>query len=259
MIVRLVLLLALLAWAQSAAAGFPSVADVTESQDTGDTSPAVTLPATVNAGDLLIAIVAGDTAITSFAFPAGWTEMASCDIDSGGATVAAGYRIADGTEDGGTLTPTSDPIADDSVHQVYRISAASWHGTTPPECAEGITGAGGVNPDPPSVTASWGATPNLVIAASAIGTTVTGTHSEPSGYTTANEKLFGDAGSASVGVVTATKTTSLAAEDPGIFTLPTSTVAAGSLTIIVRGTGGVAGPLINSVPIRSLINGGLVQ
>lgn len=162
----LLFLLPSLAWSAAA-----TITSITQSQQTSNsvTDQAFTMPATLESGDLVIAMMTlddggDDDTITWDNVSAGtWTELYNLD---GAAIVCAGFAIvSDGTEDGATVTPTSTN-GEKSVTSVIRILAAEWEGTlaTAVDVTTDNTAGSTTTPDPPSVTAGWGADDNLFIA-----------------------------------------------------------------------------------------------
>ena len=114
----------------------PVVASVTETAfGTDTTDHYVNIPATVNAGDLLIVLFTNDGSAT-VTIPSGWTELAS-DTRWSSVWLSVYYKIAAGTE-GGTTVDFVTSAAEEAAAQVYRIS--NCHGTTPPEISTAATG-----------------------------------------------------------------------------------------------------------------------
>jgi hypothetical protein len=137
----------------------PIVASVTETAfGTDTTAHYVDMPATVNAGDLLIVLFTNDgSAIVTT--PGGWSSLASAN----GAAVRLSiyYKIAAGTE-GGTTVNFATSASEQAAAQVYRI--ANWHGTTPPEISTAATGTS-TAPDPASLDlAGWDVADTLWLA-----------------------------------------------------------------------------------------------
>lgn len=133
------------------------------------TSHAANLPATVTAGDLLLAVAAFDSTPSTITTPSGWTRL----IDVGGDPVAGVFaKVADGTEDGGTVNFVTSDAQRGSVH-VLRIT--DWQGTLAgigaANAFTGTTAIIGMCPSPTSrdylfivaqcksVATVWGATP----------------------------------------------------------------------------------------------------
>jgi len=125
----------------------PVVTSVTTSNAfTSTTTCAVPMPATVAAGDLLLAFISGQNSASTWTGPTGWVELA----DASGQAVY--YKIADGTE-GGTSPTFTVSASQRSQFSIFRVT--NWHGTTPPEIAF-TTGTTSTSPDAPSLTPSWG-------------------------------------------------------------------------------------------------------
>ena len=211
------LLVLLATWAMAASnaeAQFPTVvATNSTSETTSGVDPVVTLPAGIASGDLIIAFVAHDLNATA-TWPGPWVEIVD---QSNGTTpgLHVAYLIASGGET--TVTVTMSAAAR-SQHLAIRISAASWHGTTPPEVAAAVTGIS-ANPNSGSLTPSWGSEDTLWITTfgqddPAVRFPVTGW---PTNYTDNNlSNGTGDASTA--GIALATRELATATEDPGAFT-----------------------------------------
>jgi hypothetical protein len=184
------------------------------------TSHTITMPATVVAGDLLIAIffTDGSETITWDNSTLGaWTQMNwSPQIGGSASTTMAGYyKTAAGTEGGATITVTTG-TTEAATWVVFAI--AGWHGTTAPEGT--ATASGGVTgPDPASHAASWGAEANLWIALSGSDSVDridnTGGLGWPSGYSNTGETDNAVAGATNLAWATKEATSP---ENPAAFT-----------------------------------------
>jgi hypothetical protein len=118
-----------------------------------------------------------------------------------------------------------------SEHISYRFTG--MHASQAPEAGTMPALANTANPDPPSLTASWGAAPNLWIAV-ASNVAAASISSYPANYTDNQlNPINGTVGS--IGV--ATRNLSLATEDPGVFT-NSSSANCSAQTIVVRGLPG---------------------
>lgn len=203
---------------QPAVGSFPQVASITVTF-TSVEPHLIAMPATVNAGDLLyIAYANGHgTAPTP---PAGWNLLATTP---NGTRLSNFYKIANGTE-GGTNQSFIDGGGGDTSAQVYRITG--WHGTTPPEMPAGATG-NDTNPNPPSLTASWGAADNLWLAVMACAPGSVTVSAYPSSYTNGQ-----DDGSGTFMVASARRELNTATENPGAFTANSTLWVA--QTVVVR-------------------------
>jgi len=135
---------------------FPTRESVTETQfSTASTTHNVSMPATVDAGDLLIVIISiKDSASNTFTTPSGWTAIAN---DDNAPFVHQGIfaKDADGTEDSTTVNFATSSAATGCA-QCYRISG--WGGTLASDLEAGTYGPhGGTAPNPPSLTPTGGA------------------------------------------------------------------------------------------------------
>jgi len=143
---------------------FPSILSVTPTDSTPDigsatTSYALNLPAIINAGDVLIAAIHGGFNVTSVAWDnatAGtWTLVGQ--IYRTDAFISVYKRVADGTEDGKTLTLTLG-VAGRPLGMVYRIGGATGN-TNAATQSNGFASSFAW----PTVTASWGVKDNLML------------------------------------------------------------------------------------------------
>jgi hypothetical protein len=103
----------------------------------GTTSVGPTVPATVDAGDLLILVVGNKYPNNGPSTPSGWTALGnnqasggsgSSGVDSGNVYATIFVREADGTEDGTTVT-VSIPSGNSAIARIFRAtktSGASW-------------------------------------------------------------------------------------------------------------------------------------
>ncbi len=213
---------------------FPQVA-TSNSGDTASlnqTTHTLNMPASISSGDLIVMMFAVDGDITT-SWPAGWVTLVD-DSNAGGTqtTLAVRYRIADGTE--GATIDVDSSASEQSAHVSYRINA--WHGTTPPEVD--IAGANTANPDPPSVTASWGSDDNLWIAGTGYNDGRTVVTAYPTDYV--SNQLNPAVGAGGTGVGVATDEVATNTEDPATFTIDNGEVQT-AFTIVVRPAAAVGG------------------
>lgn len=115
-----------------------AIANVSSGTGTaGTTSSSPTYPATVTAGEMLILVCVHKYSSAGISTPSGWTLLGSYTGGTGdgnGAGTGSGkvwifYRIADGTEDGATLSVTISPTANCSYHRIFSFSkdgAKDW-------------------------------------------------------------------------------------------------------------------------------------
>lgn len=131
---------------------------VVSSEGSSVTQHDVTLPASIVADDILLAIVFHDGNSTWTADTGnGWALLASGNISTV-ASMAVQWKRAAGGE---TATFITSSVAERSTHFGVRITGA--HTTSAPEISVAATGAS-TTPNPASLTASWGAEDNLWIA-----------------------------------------------------------------------------------------------
>ena len=196
----------------------PVVTSVTETAfGTDTTDHYVNMPATVNAGDLLIVLFTndGNAAVTT---PAGWNPLASTN-NGNAVTFSVYYKIAAGTE-GGTTVNFITSATEQAAAQVYRIT--NWHGTTPPEISTAATGADAA-PDPASLDpAGWDVADTLWLAVAGQDRgDQSGTTAYPASYTDGISTLSSN-GTGSCRTHSARRVLAAASEDPGAFTIPVS-------------------------------------
>lgn len=207
---------------------FPAISVVTSTAfTTSVTSMSVNLPASISSGDLLLAFVEVRNSGT-WTVPTDWVEFKA---QLGGGSVGeltAFYKIATGSE-GSTASWTAS-TGTTAIWQVYKVT--SWHGTTPPE-ASSSSGDFTTNPNPPSITPSWGADDTLwveVAGNTATSTFVTGASTNYSGY----DLDTASTGGAQCNIASAYRELNATSEDPGEMTNPGSIRWWAAMTIAVR-------------------------
>ena len=199
--------------------GFPQVASVTETAfGTDTTNHYVNMPATVNAGDLLIVLFTNDGSAT-VTTPAGWTSLAST---ANGIEVRCSvyYKIAAGTEGGTTVNFVASAF-EQAAAQVYRIT--DWHGTTPPEISTAATGTSN-RPNPASLDpAGWDVADTLWIAVAGQDRgDQDGPTAYPAYYTDGISTLSAEDDTSTCRTHSARRVLAAASENPGAFTIPLS-------------------------------------
>ena len=233
----------------TAVAQYPVVAGVANSNSNGNTSSyTVSLPSGVQVNDLLIAIMGfrdRTFTTTTISFPSGWTQLVTRTAGSGQGIVF--YKVATATEAGAaSITVAGGTINARAAYTVYRIQNGTFLGN--PEVAfinATAMVASAANPNPPSLTPSWGSKKNLWIAGAAgyrAASDPNTTTFIPSGFSNGTYSFDASATDVSSGSVsTATQNLEGATLDPGAFTL-TATVHR-AFTIAIQG---VNLPVINS-------------
>ncbi|EZP81713.1 hypothetical protein BV97_02371 [Novosphingobium resinovorum] len=195
-----------------AASATIAVADQTESWNTADaTAVTVTMPVTVNAGDVLVAVMSVDGTVTvgwDNATAGAWTQRAAYSANSNQHLLAIFTRTADGTE-GSKVLNVGLSGAQQAVTRVLRVTGARG-------AAEVSTYARGnaVAADPPALTPSWSGA-SLYIAALALDGTAT-ISSGPTGYSGITSRVSSASGQSTN--ATAWKL-GAGAEDPAAYTI----------------------------------------
>lgn len=197
--------------------GFPAVQSITETLFNSDaTAHLVNMPATVDAGDLLLVLFANDDNAT-VTTPSGWTLLGT-DTNSTFLRLSIYYKSADGTEDGTTVDFVTS-ATEQAVAQVYRITG--W------DSIEGSIfdpNGSSTTPDPPSFNPTgWGVRDTLWIAAeaNANGETVS---AYPTSYTNGtNSVSTGGVSTDRAGLGSARRENAVETEDPGTFTISGTT------------------------------------
>lgn len=188
---------------------------------TGETAThLVPMPATVNAGDLLVTMFGYGNNSTLTA-PTGWTAL-HLTTNPGLFWGTTRYRIADGTEDSTAVTYALNASAKAAAH-TYRFTG--WAGTAP-EVGVAVIG-NSTNGDPPNLTPSWGAADTLWLAIVFVNGGVS--LSYPANYTDNTGNGLGGAN----GIVTGTTRRELnaASENPAAYVFTSNAWIAQTLAI----------------------------
>lgn len=190
----------------------PVIVSVTPSaRTTNGTSHPIALPAVVDAGDILLALVSfdGQPTVTWDNTTAGaWTLL----HDTQHATtikMVAYWKIADGTEDGKTVAVTTS-VSEQSVGAVFRVT-----GATSVEAGVAVTKNSGTSCDPPNLAPSWGAKETLWIAGVGINNDAAVTVSDIASYTATVASSSSNTGGTTLGYASRAKYGS--SEDPAAF------------------------------------------
>ena len=132
---------------------FPQTSAPAETSfSTASTTHNVSMPGTVNSGDLLVSFVgfiSPTTSAVNLSTPSGWTAFYYFQMDVGSATgnmpVGCYLKVADGTEGGGTVNfPTSASTR--GCTQVYRVE--DWYGSLTGVERSAISFGAGTAPNP---------------------------------------------------------------------------------------------------------------
>lgn len=206
---------------------------------------ACTLPAPTGgilSNDILLAFLGIDGIPGLSTAAAGWVELK--DQASGTAVKAGCYYCRAAGGETGTVQFDFSASEGGAVH-IWCIRGA--HTTSAPEVSAGVA-ATTANPDPDSLTASWGAEDNLFFAATA-GDAPAGPTAGPAGYSGFAAHHWTSAGSGA-GIATAWKAvTAAATDDPGPFTRAAEDSLAWTTVIRPAAAGAAATSLV--IPRRA--------
>jgi len=194
---------------------FPQVLSVTETSFSSvTTAHLVDMPATVDAGDLLLMLCVGET-VDSATLPSGWTVEYSFSFGTSNLAYCI-IKIAIGDEDGTTVDVVTN-TATTACAQVFRIT--SWEGSLASVEQTRLENQNSNIPDPPSHSAGWGAEDTLWIAAfHAIDDDET-VSAFPTSYVNGVDTITGGGTNTGGTLGSATRELNAASENPAIFTL----------------------------------------
>jgi len=213
---------------------YPSVANISTTTFTG-TSATINYPSDLASGDIVLAAFSLDDDTRSVNTPSGWTLLlnqgGNGDTTDDDNRMFIFYRRATGF-DGPTFSVTL-PTSSRTAVWVGRVTGVSQV-SNPEAAGSGSESGGTTNPNPPSLTASWGSANNLWLviggfrAFSGSGPTVS---LFPTNY--ANSQSVTSYTSNRVTVAVATRNLAAATENPVTFTI--STVAStATATVVIR-------------------------
>ena len=180
----------------------------------------INMPATVNSGDLLLAFIyIGENSVSITTPPSGWTTIFTQLGSNSDGFLALFSKIADGTEDGTTISVTTNTAG--QTYQAQSFAIANPHGATSSDIEYSVTIPGAVsNPNPPSLTPSWGSLATMWITGTAFQDDDEDVTTWPTGYDTngiSNSCGLGD--NASANIALSYRIATAASEDPSAFTL----------------------------------------
>lgn len=174
----------------------------------------VTLPASVDAGDLLLLLTAS---LDLFAPnpPTGWTT-----VNKGGFSTAqlGVYALVATGDEGGTTVNVDIPGAEPSpmASQMYRVT--NWYGDLSGIEAASFALAVSAAPDPGVLTPSWGSADTLWLAVVASGDDGALASAAPADYADLLTTQSAATADASCSLASARRALTAASEDPGTFT-----------------------------------------
>jgi hypothetical protein len=219
---------------------------------TSSTTHNVVMPTTVVTGDLLIILFSnnGSSTVTT---PTNWSLLFSTPYSTL-VRLSAYAKIALGTE-GGTLVNLLTSAAQLGAAHVYRIQVGTWSGSLLDVLYGTAATGASTSPNPPSLSASWGAANNLFIAVEA------SQHTDVvSAYPTTYIDGFntvGGTGTAAAGIGSARKISTLVSDDPGVFTLALTEEWVANTLVIKNELSDIISPIVTitlptSVPTYSV-------
>lgn len=176
---------------------------------TSGTSHSADMPATVNAGDLLLLLLANNNGAASLPTISGWTSFYN---DSQAPRLRMYYKVAAGTEGGTTLSITTAGSVM-TVALVVRIAAGTYQ--TAPQVTANKISVSTTSFNPPNLAPSWGSADTLWMAIMVTyGNPIISVYPLPSGQTrTIAANLNG------ICLGTCYDTISAASLDPSAFTI----------------------------------------
>jgi hypothetical protein len=195
---------------------FPTVESVTETAFASNTTAhECTLPATINAGDLLLLIFAND-GVTAQTTPSGWTAL---DKQTTGNQVYGGVYALDAVGDeSGTVDVVTAAVEAGAGH-IYRITGWGGDIATDIDISTVATGSDTDAPNSTSVTAGGGSADNLFLTIACWGDDDEGVNLYPTNYTNGVSIACGGAPSESGRGGSARRELAAASDDPGAWQL----------------------------------------
>jgi hypothetical protein len=197
---------------------FPTVESVVFSVDnTSDTNHVIDLPGSIASGNLLIVGFCNSTLdSTPNAAISGFTPLGSSNLVNAQGHLSIFYKIADGSE-GATVTGTTDLP---EVCAAFAMRVTGFNVTTPAEINTATKGLSSstIDPDPGSLTPSWGAKDTLWIAVCYGDEPGTDIDAFPSNYPDNNGYIKAD--NVAIGIATLNENTAISDPDP--FSLDTN-------------------------------------
>lgn len=225
---------------------FPVYQDVGRYYVASGLTHALTMPASIAANELLIAIVANDAVTLSAMAELGWCLVAAGRSGGTGDSIRVFSKKASGSE--GTTQNLILPATEGVAAHVYRISGADWT----IEAVVNEATATGNTIVVPSLSPSWGSADCIWIEA-AVAVGMTGISSMSSGYSAGI--YDGSNSSAAAALISAYRTATTGTESPGNITSTGSTGALyASVLIAARETVSSGGGGVSGFSLSRLIN-----
>ncbi len=153
--------LLLLALSPQTWAVFPSFEDTNSNTDDSDvTTHTIDMPATCTTGNLAVAVFATDADPTITWDEAGWTQLGTKLGPGSGVNGQIRVKVATGSDAGDSFT-ISTAVVQQSAS--FTVCVQDWEGTLAGVEVGTVATGTSTNPDPPSVSPSWGSDDTLWI------------------------------------------------------------------------------------------------
>lgn len=235
---------------------FPTLQSLTTYSDsTAQATHCIPMPACLCPCDLLVTVFNGGNAlqgpITVNCLPAGWTIHANgtmCNPCGFGRSLLMSKKAS------GCETAAQVVLATSVTATAITARITGWGGTLACDVDTNKIQTGGTNPNPPSVTAGWGACCNLAMVFLSAGDDDATVSVYPACYTCGTCIVTGAGTNFGGESAFAKRNVTGATEDPGAFTLSQSEGFA-VMTVIVKpgcAGGGGGGPLSQAFPAASI-------
>lgn len=202
---------------KGAVASFPTYHETTDSAtNTGLTAHTVTLPGTVNSGDLLIAKLMFNSNRTVTGPGGSWAALSQNSGSPGQSEVWG--DIASGSEGASVTFTTNTGVA--GAFQVLRFSGTSGALVAGTDYDIAVSSVfSGTSADPPNVTATWGSAKNMFVVLTGYEGDNQLITTYPSGYSNGQDSVSTNGGGGGASVASATKTAEAASDNAGPFTI----------------------------------------
>lgn len=192
------------------------------------TTPSISLPSGIVAGDIIL-IFASINTTTTITTPSGFTQLAT-NINSDRLYIWA--KVATGSE--GTSISTTATAAVIQGYISYRVSNTFGSVSSTGIAVSTVVTASGVTTiDPPSLTPSWGSANNLWIAVCNQDGGDRDVSAYPTNYTLGQLQSGNTGPGASTDVAACARILTASTEDPGVFTFIRNSIGS-AYTLAVR-------------------------
>ena len=203
--------------------GYPTTSNLlTQNFSTAATSHNVTMPSSVDSGDLLLVLFTNDSTAT-VTTPSGWTAVTNGSQTGNGQVRGSVFaKSAGGTEDG-TNVDFVTSASEEGAAQVYRIKKGEWSGTiSEVEAANsGDPAATSSTPNPPNLNPTGWGTENTLWLSYVAGSSYTAVTTFPANHHGGVHNLS-NTGTAGASASSTWIESAAANEDPGTYAMSTT-------------------------------------